>query len=827
MTRSIGLAGAIAITWACGALADDETDFETRVRPVLASACVKCHGPKKASNGLRLDSREAILRGGKRGPAMVSGDAAQSLLIQAIKGTHDEIEMPPGEPLEAAAVDAIATWIQRGAHWPRSATLIDAARHWAFEPLRPDESPNADTTWRHPIDRFLGEAQRQHGLRPLPSTEKRSLIRRLSFDLLGLPPAPQDVASFLGDESPDAYARLVDRYLASPQYGERWGRYWMDVVRYADTAGDNADYPIPEARHYRDYIIDAFNHDMPYDQFVREQLAGDLLPETSSGADYADRMVATGFLALSRRYATAPEELWHLTLEDTIDTTGRAFLGMTFRCARCHDHKFDPITQQDYYGVYGIFASTRFPYAGSEEFSTKKLPRTGFIPLVPPAEAAAPIAAHQARIEALKLQLKTLHEFDVRPKQIASWDAELATLTPVIETLERNGQNPAAFRAQRDSLRTRRDTAQQQYQAESGAVQKELITLERTGLPPDMPMAYAVRDGSPHDEHLQLQGDPAKAGGVIPRGSPRFLTNITPDDVPQSSSGRLQLAEWITRPDNPLTARVMINRIWQHHFGRGLVATPSNFGARGEKPSHPELLDWLAARFIASGWSIKAMHRLIVTSDAYCRASDDDSQNAALDPDNRYFWRFDRARLDAEAIRDAMLAVGGQLDLNRPSVHPFPPIAQWGWTQHTAFKEVYASRNRSAYLMTQRLQRHPFLGLFDSPDTNTSTDVRPVSTVPLQALYLMNNAFVTECAGALASQLIGHSTSEAARIDHAIELCWCRAPSESEVERYRDFVSAYASAAKAMGASGDQADVEAWTSFARIVLTANEFFYID
>jgi hypothetical protein len=565
--------------------------------------------------------------------------------------------------------------------------------------------------------------------------------------------------------------------LASPQYGERWGRDWMDVARYADTAGDNADYPVPEARLYRDYIIDAFNANKPYDDFVREQIAGDILAKDGPRGRYAERVVATGFLALSRRYATGPYELWHLTLEDTIETTGRAFLGLTLRCARCHDHKFDPVTREDYYGLYGMFASTQFPWAGAEELSSMKRPREHFVPLLPPGAAAPRLTAYQLKIDQLRAD---------------------------IQRAEKEG---AA--AKLNDLRA------------------QLQNLLRPSLPGDLPGAYGVQEGKPVDANIQIRGEVDRLGPVVKRGLPRFLSGGKPVAIPDGSSGRLQLADWLASPDNPLTARVMVNRIWQHHFGRGIVTTASNFGLRGEPPTHPELLDWLAARFVESGWSLKAVHRLVVLSKTYQLASSADETDAAKDPGNRWYWRYDRRRLDAEAMRDALLTVSGKLDLQRPGPHPFPPIEQWTWTQHNPFKDVYPSNHRSVYLMTQRFQRHPYLALFDGPDTNTSTAERTTSTVPQQALYLMNDPFVREQAEGFARRLLAVSADSLRRIELAHQLAWSRPATPAEVERGLRYVEEYRKGLARAGAPAERLELEAWTSYCRVMLCANEFVYLD
>jgi hypothetical protein len=757
-----------------------EAFFELKIRPVLATDCLSCHGGKKTSSGLKVDSRESLIKGGDRGPAIVVGDPDGSLLIQAIRQSHDEVKMPPRGRLRDETIAGFAKWIKDGAIWPAAggrplaSTVKATPRHWAFERIKAVEPLPDPTGWSdRPIDRFISSKRRAAGLHPVHRADKGVLLRRVSFDLIGLPPTPEEAAEFLADTGPGAFEKVVDRLLASPHYGERWGRHWMDVAHYADTAGDNADYPVPELATYRDYIIDSFNRDKPYDRFVREQLAGDILARDKTGAEHAESVVATGFLALSRRYGTGPYELWHLTLEDAIETTGRAFLGLTLRCARCHDHKFDPVAQTDYYALYGMFASTSFPWAGSEETQSKGFPRMKFVPLEEPGRSGPKLEAYRERL------------------------AELERIIPALEK-----SSDAGDRRRLADLKTER------------------VRLQRTSLPPDLPGSYAVTEGTPTDVPLQRRGDPGSPGPVVPHGVPRlaFLSGDPPRPPAPGSSGRLELAKWLTQPEHPLTARVMVNRIWQHHFGRGIVATPSNFGVRGEPPSHPELLDWLAARFVDGGWSIKAIHREVVLSETYQLSSEHDERDAAIDPDDRWLWRYPRRRLDAESIRDAMLAVSGRLDESRPGRHPFPPIEAWHWTQHDAFKTIYPTDHRSVYLMTQRLIKHPFLAIFDGPDTNSSTDVRGRSTVPLQALYFLNNRFVIENAAGLASRIISASDDPRARIALGYQLAWGRPPDQSELDRALRFVREASAAA---------AEVEAWESLARILLTANEFLYVD
>ncbi len=652
-------------------------------------------------------------------------------------------------------------------------------RHWGFEPIRKVSPPPDPIGWsRGPIDAFVRAKLSAEGIEPAPRADKRILIRRAFFDLAGLPPSPEDVREFLSDESPDAFEKLLDRLLASPAFGERQGRRWMDVVRYADTAGDNADYPIPEAALYRDWIIDSFNADKPYDEFVREQLAGDVLAAEGPAALRAGRIVATGFIALSRRYATAPFELMHLTIEDTIETTGRAFLGLTLRCARCHDHKTDPVTLADYYGLYGIFASTVYPYAGSEEFASKSLGRSGFVSLLPPAETVPRVECHLTRMGAAEEALRRAEEAK-KPK----------------EELEK--------------------------------LRGELRSLRRSNLPRDLPAAYAAGEGTPADARIQELGDPGRPGRLVPRGIPRFLSGGESPAIAPSSSGRLELARWVTSRESPLAARVMANRVWQSLFGRGIVSTPSNFGRSGEGPTHPELLDWLAAEFVEGGWSMKALYRAIARSRTYQLSSDGAPVSSAKDPSNRGFWRRDRTRLDAEPLRDAMLATAGELDLSRPGAHPFPGIDSWSWTQHNPFKAVYPSRRRSVYLMQQRIQRHPFCALFDGPDTNGSTESRTQSIVPQQALFFLNNPFVDELALALARRLVRSAETAPERVQFAFDVLLSRPPRPDETEAARRHVERASIELQGSADPKIGVELEAWKSLVRVLFASNEFVSVD
>ena len=627
---------------------------------------------------------------------------------------------------------------------------------------------------RSPIDRFILAGLESKGLRPAPPADKRTLLRRVTFDLIGLPPTPQEIAAFLADDSPDAFANLVDRLLASPRYGERWGRHWLDVVRYADTAGDGADYPVREAYQYRDYVIQSFNDDLPYDQFLREQVAGDILARDGPPEHFARRTIATGFLAIGKRFGYRPNNAFrHLDLADTLDVVGQSVLGLSVGCARCHDHKYDPVSMNDYYALYGILDSAAYTFPGGEEHQKPD----ALVSLVPPAQ---------------------------REKLDADWKAKVAELDAKIAVLPKQPANDADRMAAR-------------------ALKREQAAL--VGNPP-YPVAYAVAEGKAADAPVQLRGEPGRRGDVVRRGFLQVLGGQTlPADC--KASGRLELAGWLTDPTNPLTARVMVNRIWQHHFGRGIVATPSDFGTRGAPPSHPQLLDWLALRFVESGWSVKAMHRLVVLTAAYQMSGGGNPEARRIDPDNALLWHYPRRRLDAESIRDGMLAAGGVLDLSPAGPHPFPPVEKWNYTIHNPFYAVYETKRRSVYLMVQRQKKHPFLSLFDGADPNVSTDRRHATITPAQSLFLMNDPFVHECAAALARRVLGLSDDDGARVRLAFEITQGREPDADDFVRAGGFLARYREKLSSAGKSLDEQQLGAWSAYARVLLTSNGFLYVD
>ncbi len=787
-----------------------EEFFGAHVRTVLSKSCLPCHGASPQGN-LQLDTREHMLKGGDSGPVLVPGDPARSLLIQSMEHKNDKLKMPPSKPLSDEEQANLVAWVMQGAPWAGGAiTAADAdyqitseqRTFWSFQPLNYRAVPKVrDQRWAQTeVDNFILAKLESKGLKPTSQASERELIRRVSYDLIGLPPTPEEVEAFMCDASVNAFSKVVDRLLASPHYGERWARHWLDLVRYADTAGDNADYPVPQAHLYRRYVIDSLNNDKSYDEFIREQIAGDLLPAKTE-PEHWEHIVATGYLAIAKRFGTEPEKQKHLTIDDTIDNLGKTFLGLSVSCARCHDHKFDPISNRDYYALYGILDSTRYPYAGSETRNEQW-------------DLVFRFSQDEAASKPFYDQLKDLEE---RIKELQKKRNALATAgtgTQGIKDQVNSASPPAQAIA-----RTVED-----LNLEIAELKKQRLAILKAM--PIVESAFAVGEEKPHDAAVLLRGDPEKPGDLVPR---RFLQILGGEPLPANckQSGRLQLANWIASPNNPLTARVMVNRIWEYHFGKSLVMTPSDFGKRGRSPTHPELLDYLATRFIESGWSIKALHRLILLSATYQLSSKGGEENAKTDVTNDLRWKFDRQRLDAESIRDAMLVVSGDLDPREASAHPFPHPADWNWSQHKPFEASYPTNKRSVYLMLQRSQRHPYLSIFDGADTNVSTDLRTASITPLQALYMMNSEFIHERSLHFADRLIASAPTDTGRLKLAFQLAFARLPTPEESLHAIDYCRQSREKLAASGVTIGQLPREVWASFLCAVLASNEFIYID
>ncbi|MEL6107689.1 MAG: DUF1553 domain-containing protein [Planctomycetota bacterium] len=792
-------AGSIAFFFlllACTAVAEvPPSELESKARDLLREHCVSCHGGDESNGGLRLDRASSLATVGDSGKrAIVPGNAEKSELVARLISRDEDTRMPPeGERLGDDDIELIQAWIANGAAWNESngnSTERDARLdHWAFQPITPSAIPCRDETWSsHPIDRFLQAARRKAGDSVVADASPRVVLRRLHYDLLGLPPTFSEVQAFearwhlAGAET--AIEASVDRLLARDEYGERWGRHWMDWVRYADTAGDNSDYPIPQAFLYRNYIIDSLNEDVPYDQFLIEQLAGDLLPAETE-ADRKRQTIATGYLAMARRFGSLIERYpWHLTIEDTIDNIGKTMLGMTIACARCHDHKFDPVSTREYYGLYGFFASTRYPFPGIELFKAQN-------------HFPSLLTAQQTQTHLVKFADKT-----------AELEKSLEHLMSLckVKALENARLQASATIDEQRRMRDELDRMLGKVRRKGEELAKHLLSI------PEYPTAYAVSDAKPVDAAIQIKGEPTRVGAVVSRQFPTVLGGQQlPDSV--SGSGRLELARWIASTRNPLTARVIVNRVWSKYFGRGIVPSTTDFGLRGQKPSHPQLLDWLAHDFMTHGWSLKRLHRCIVTSRTYRLTSD-----SGDDPENVHFTHQRRKRLDAEAIRDTMLLVSGELDTSPMNqAHPFPPRNKWTFTQHHPFKDAYQSHRRSVYLMTKRLTADQYFQTFDGPDRNVCTQSRDQSITALQALYFVNNEFLHDCAEALAGRLTGDLPTEQ-NVERLLESILQRRPTPQERQWLMEHY---------LATRRQTTEAEAWASLSRSLFRLNEFLYID
>jgi mono/diheme cytochrome c family protein len=1018
---------------------DGPAFFEKNIRPMFVKQCLACHSAasQPIMGGLRLDTREAALKGGGRGPSIVPGNPAESLLLKAVLHTAGPLQMPPGPKMKDADAALLAQWIQMGAPWGSTAvTAAKQEKYWAFttpsKPAPPAASGN-------PIDGFILQGLISKGLTPSRPADKRTLIRRATYDLTGLPPTPSEIQAFLNDASPDAYAKVVERLLASPRYGERWGRHWLDVARYADSNGLDENLVYKNAFRYRDYVIAAFNKDKPYDRFVQEQIAGDLLPD---GDEY-ERWTATGFLSLGAKMLAEddPRKMEMDIVDEQLDTTARAFLGMTVGCARCHDHKFDPITHADYYAMAGIFKS-------SKTMENFKVVAKWHEYVLAPKEDRDKLAAHEAKIEAKRKQIADLTKiendklvadatsrigayllasaqlqrdsqvqvapvetggvsiaaggfaksnvstplekkkantpkdskgpyfaeytidvpaagdyqvdafeqekgagtpdlwvngawmrrgdppvenreaspeaggwtylaivplrkganvvrfehpsrfpyfekllvskntlavtpltsvqiaakFNVNPNildqlvdyltrsngSVASplyaWEI-LGTqarredwVSPVAKLFTNDVATPEALAARYQELFLRSPGEDEglkalqaflkekfgPFRAPEGArrfyaaavreqlqgFDQEVKDLEKAT--PEYPRAMGVREGEKmSDLAIHLRGSHWTLGQIVPR---RFLSAVTPEDqqpaLDDKRSGRLELAQWITRKDNPLTSRVMVNRLWRWHFGRGLVATVDNFGRLGEKPSNGPLLDYLAVRFVEEGWSIKAMHRLMMLSNTYQMSSEYSAKSFEADPENILLWRMPRRRLEAEAVRDGIMTVSGGLTPSNGG-----SILKYKDRQYVANTSKggdidYDKPVRAVYIPVVRSSLYDVFRAFDLPDPSSSNGDRDATVVAPQALFMMNSSVMLQHSLKLAERLMTNAPDDAARIREAYESALARPPSSKEIDDGLTFVARMEREWK-----GDRK--KAWQSFCKSLLSSNEFLYLN
>ena len=760
---------ACSLLLSANATAQEFAFFEAKIRPVLVKHCYEWHSVEsgKSKGGLMLDTRQGIRGGGETGPAVVPGDAAKSLLLSAIKHSDPDLEMPPKKPkLDAPVIADFETWIKAGAVDPRESTAkfkerppVDIAagrKFWSYQ--RPVKVAGT-------VDSFIEAKLKENKLTPSPEAEPVVLLRRLYFDLIGLPPTPKEVKAFL-DRSPEAcktYEQIVDELLQSPRFGERWGRHWLDVARFAESNGRESNLTFPHAWRYRDYVIDAVNADVPFDRFITEQIAGDLLP-AKDDAERARLLIATGFLAFGAKGLNEMSKAQFAAdlADEQLDTVTRAVMASSVACARCHDHKTEPFSMEDYYSLAGIFKSTQTFYGtwiDSENNNGSHLIRLPDLPgqLIP----NRPLTA--GRVTQLK-------------EQRAQLDAE------------EKAQNEYAIQAKLEG----RDISGEYFKMLSNAIR---ILWTRGGIDGALekvddqgralPLCMGVQEGKTQDSRLYERGEIAHTAKAVPRGFPRVIEFS--GKMPKQQSGRLELAQWLTSREHPLTARVMANRVWRHLFGAGIVRTVDNFGFSGERPSHPELLDHLAIRLVDSGWSVKALIREIVLSRTYRQASTHRADVFDRDPDNRLLWRANKRRLDAEVIRDSMLSVAGVLD---PSCRPGSLVAELdgqsvsliGFNTQLPL-DLDGSKRRSIYLPVLRDNLPDVLEQFDVANPNLVTGDRDVTNVPLQALYLLNSRFVQDQASALAKRV----QLSADRIQCAFDLCFNRPPDAQEIELAKDF----------------------------------------
>jgi len=811
--------------------------FETQVKPLLEQRCWGCHSELKgkAKGGLTLDSLGEIMIGGDSGEAaLVPHDPKNSLMIAAVRRGNKDLAMPPEaeDALTPREIAILEKWIASGAPWPGVQAIAPAAsgkfwdenahQWWSFQPVRKAEVPPAGGGWsRSEIDRFVAAGHREKDLQPAPDAEARTLVRRLHLDLIGLPPTPEEVAEFVRAHAADrdrAIETRVDQLLASRHYGERWGRHWLDTARYADTQGDTGDMPMHDIWKYRNWVIDAHNQDLPVDEFIRMQIAGDIYAKENAAGDpavYRDHVVATGFIAAARRYGNSRADI-HLTIEDTLDAIGRGMLGLTMRCARCHDHKFDPVSAKDYYALYGIFQSTRYPWNGTSDF---RIP-LNLVSLGTAPGAQRELDEHWARIDALNQQIRRNGRPVSKAKDLRARHEEMDR---TIAEKRRAGEDVADLAAEQEKIADAMPADREFIEHGMDWLKKEQERLGRQQ--PGGDIAFAVLDApKPGNARLHRKGDPKSLGPEVPRGFIEIIKGPPPRPI-TNGSGRRELAEWLTDPAHPLTARVFVNRVWQQHFGVGIVPTSDNFGRMGEPPTHPALLDWLAATFVEDGWSLKRLHRRIVLSRTYQLSSDGPGADPERDPDNKYLWRFNRRLLDAETIRDALLFVSGRLDPTAGAAHPFPPVSDKGFAGfnlNRPFSSFYATTKRSVYVMTPRLRPHPELDLFNGPDRNASTARRSNASITTQALFLMNSPFIKDCATHFARRFESAGRDED-KIERAFQLALGRSAAPEEREHLLRFVAGYPTV-EAEGAMVQSS--AAWAALAKVVLNSNEFFFL-
>jgi hypothetical protein len=925
---SLGLALLFSLSTLLAQTAEQVEFFEKKIRPVFAKNCNGCHNTKVKTAGLDMTTVDGFVHGGQTGGLVQKDKPEQSLLLRVLS-YEGQLKMPPTGKLKDEDMANVTAWVQMGAPWPGAAAVsavtppkpagrvitAEEKNFWAFRPVAKQVPPQVNNKgWvKSPIDQFILSKLEEKGLTPSAPASKAALLRRVTFNLTGLPPSEEEVKLFLSDTSAQAFEKVVDRLLASPRYGEKWGRHWLDVARYADSTGNDEDHRYPYAWRYRDYVIDAFNRDLPYDQFVKEQLAGDLLP-SADGEVNRRGLVATGFLALGAKALAQQDKvkMMYDIYDEQVDVTSKAFMGVTLACARCHDHKFDPLLTKDYYSMVSIFASTK-QFKDSDQHVSKLL----FVPLVPekqfeaytsavqkaankaieiedltdeemdrytsqliPKISAYMVAARRVYAEGVKKE-EAARASDLRPEVLQKWvdylkpngeariylepwqaakaenAAEIAKTyqTAVekrhIEWQEQLKKWRATFRKMSAEMnmppppRPKFDAAKDRFFAETyfdgplGVGKKERETVfsaeARTklaslteehaqlkkALPPEPDQACAVQEGKAFAQKVFIRGDYNALGEPAPKAFPVVVAGTQQPPI-ETASGRLELANWLTKPENPLTARVMVNRIWQWHFGDGLVRTPDNFGKMGDRPTHPELLDYLAKSFVDNGWSVKSMHRLILLSSAYKMSSDASEGAVQGDPENRLLSRFPRRRLSVEEMRDGLLAVDKTIDLTVGGTLQ----SGFGTDGENSVDRLSirpdSTRRRMVYLPLRRANLPSLLNLFDFGDATTPSGKRALTVVAPQALFMMNSEFIRERSKNLSSEVLEKLSDPTQRLRTLYLRTLNRQPEPEEVDTGLSFVTSFQTKF-----AGKRTEADAWFSLTRVLIASNEFIYVD
>lgn len=821
MALPMRLGGFLAFASIAGCLDAAPVDFVRDIQPILQARCAMCHGAKMQMAGLRLDDRDAAMKGSARGPVIRPGNAAESELIVMVTGAEGKFMPPSGAHLGEPQIALLKAWVEQGAHWPDAAKTFDssaAPKLWSLQPIRRPAPPAvSDASWpKNEIDRFVLARLEKEGIPPSPTAARATLIRRVSLDLTGLPPTPVEVEAFVHDQRPDAYERVVDRLLDSPHFGEKWARQWLDIAHYADSDGFEKDLVRPAAWRYRQWVIDAFNNDLPYDQFAIQQLAGDELPNAN-----VETTVATGFLRqtlTNREAGTSRDQDRYDQLVDRTGTVGTAFLGLTVRCAQCHNHKYDPILIKDFYQIFAFFDRAREVYVDA--------PLPGevgpYLEALPEYQAKRNALLAWANVDKLQADWEDhLRETILNPGKNLDWDFEVTQNRVMVDSFDALLKQPPNERVQRD-----RDRLTDYFVHNFGPINaKDKMTANRLKAAaraiddierqfPKLSEAMVVADDPTlRKTFTHPKGDYKNDGVEVQPDSPSFLPPM-PSGRPRT---RLEFARWLSTPENPLTARVAINRIWQALFGQGLVTTSEDFGTQGSKPSHPELLDWLASGFRDNGWRRKRVIREIVLSATYRQSSKARPELDSKDPENVLLARQSAIRLPAELIRDEALSVSGLLNpaVGGKSVRPPQPegVAELGYAGNVKWVESKGMDRyrRGLYIHYQRMTPYPFLVNFDEPDSVLACTRRRASNTPLQALNLLNDPVFFESAKALAWRLDRESPADFnTRLDYAYELCFGRPPSSSERTRLETYFDS-------------QPKNYAWTGVARILLNTDEF----